>query len=69
MIHGLDDDGRLGGMFKRSELGDGPMDSQLRVLWDQLNSERKAAGKTKVAGSFTPASVGMDNMYPPFKQI
>jgi len=57
------------GMFLRGELGDGPLDSQLRALWAELNSERKHAGKGGMAGSFIPASVGMDNMCPLFKHI
>ena len=49
-------------MYTRNELTEGTMDEQLRALWDEFNRDRKTRGKSVVAGYFSAAGVGMDNM-------
>ena len=55
--------GLLKSFYIRGELGHGPLDELSRGVWGELQTDRKAANKKRVAGSLTPSSTGLDNMY------
>ena len=55
--------GLIKSFHKRGELLGGDIDSQLRWLWGEIQKLRKNNKQTRIGGHFTPALVGLDNMY------
>ena len=54
--------GLIKSFHKCGELGCGDLDAQLRNLWVDVRHDRKENKKTALAGYFTRANTGMDNL-------